>query len=130
SDSNWRKIGINLPASTQNVRFVVDKSSSDFYDDILLGNIEIKERPSCFEPLQLTASNISDTDLELSWTPPTPAPANGYDNDFNTTGTPPSAAATPNRSVATGTMATLSGLTGNTDYYIWVRSDCGTADGS
>lgn len=130
SDPNWRKIGVNLSVNTEQVRFVVDKSSNDFYDDILLDNIVIKEAPNCLEPLQLAASNIAASGLDISWTAPSPAPSNGYAYYYNTTGASPSASATPNGTVPSGTTATLSGLTGNTDYYIWLRSDCGTADGN
>ncbi|WKZ61941.1 MAG: fibronectin type III domain-containing protein [Saprospiraceae bacterium] len=77
--------------------------------------------PSCLPPSALTSSNITATTADISWTPPSPAPSNGYEYYYSTSNTPPGGSGTP----TAGTSVSLSGLTSNTTYYFWVRSDCG-----
>lgn len=137
-DSNllgWRTEYITLPATYVNkvieVRFIVDKDVAGnpyFYDNIILDDVEVKETPACLEPSGITSSNIMLTSADLSWTAPATAPANGYDVYYSTTNTAPTATTTPNTSVGAGvTTANLAGLTANTTYYVWVRSNCGTS---
>ncbi|ROH99395.1 fibronectin type III domain-containing protein [Chryseobacterium daecheongense] len=84
--------------------------------------------PTCLVPMGQTTSAITATSATLSWTAPTPAPANGYQIYYNTTGVPPTSATvgTP----VTGTSTTLNPLTPNTTYYWWVRAVCSPTDSS
>ncbi|RKS97859.1 fibronectin type III domain-containing protein [Chryseobacterium defluvii] len=84
--------------------------------------------PTCLVPMGQTTSAVTATSATLSWTAPTPAPANGYQIYYNTTGVPPTGATvgTP----VTGTSTTLNPLTPNTTYYWWVRAVCSPTDSS
>src|SRR5690606_26028081 len=64
-----------------------------------------------------------------SWIPASPAPANGYEYYYSTSSTPPTTATVASGNT-TDTFASLSGLSANTDYYVWVRSICSSSDTS
>ncbi|MDH6254348.1 hypothetical protein M2347_004075 [Chryseobacterium sp. H1D6B] len=85
--------------------------------------------PTCKVPTALMVGTVNATSGALSWTAPSPVPANGYAYYFNTTNVPPVAGTTPSGTVA-GTSITLTPLLPNTTYYWWVRSVCSTTDSS
>lgn len=141
SDTNspeWRTVGVALAASyagsTIQLRFTVDKDvagNANFYDDVLLDEVQVIQAPTCFEPTTSPATNIAPTSATLNWTAPlspAPAPANGYEYYYSTSNTPPTAATigTPNP----GTSANISSLTSGVTYYWWIRSVCSATDKS
>ena len=84
--------------------------------------------PTCIFPTNITISNISSTSASVNWTASVSAPTNGYDIFVSTSNTPPTAASTPTLTGVTGTSFVLTGLTPSTQYYVWVRSNCGVGD--
>lgn len=83
----------------------------------------------CLLPTAVSVANISATTAQLSWTAPTPAPSNGYAYFVSTSATPPTNATTPTGFTGAGVnVVTLTGLTGSTNYYFWVRTNCGGGD--
>jgi hypothetical protein len=87
-----------------------------YVDDVLIDPV-----PPCPAPTGLTTSSVTDATATLSWTAPSPAPGNGYEYYYSTSNTPPGGAGTD----ASGTSVNISGLSPQTTYYWWVRSDCG-----
>ncbi|MCZ2276747.1 MAG: GEVED domain-containing protein [Bacteroidia bacterium] len=79
--------------------------------------------PSCLPPTQPVGNATSQTTANLSWSGIFPPPAVGYEYAVQTSNTPP-ASGTP----TTGTSASVTGLTPNTTYYLFVRTDCGGGD--
>ncbi|SEM41909.1 Por secretion system C-terminal sorting domain-containing protein [Chryseobacterium taichungense] len=90
---------------------------------ILIDDVVYELMPSCVEPSLLTASNITSTSADVSWTAPVSAPAGGYDVYYSTTNTAPTASDTPQYTGVTGTVQNIPGTSG-TVYYVWVRSNC------
>ncbi|UMQ44152.1 fibronectin type III domain-containing protein [Chryseobacterium sp. Y16C] len=86
--------------------------------------------PTCFAPTNLTSSAITSTSGSVSWTAPSSAPGSGYDIYYTTSTTAPTSATVPSQTVPTGTSVTLSPLSPNTTYYVWVRSRCSGTDQS
>ena len=86
--------------------------------------------PLCGNPSLINASITSQTTASITWTAPTPAPNDGYQYYLSTSSVTPGPAATPTGSLAAGiTSLSLAGLTPLTTYYIWIRSNCGSALG-
>jgi hypothetical protein len=85
---------------------------------------------SCIVPSGLSSTNVTTTSADISWTAPVNAPSSGYDYYYSTTNTAPIATTTPNGTIATGTTANLTALNPSTQYYYWVRSNCGTETSS
>ena len=83
-------------------------------------------------PTALTASGLNGTGGTLSWTAPSPVPSDGYDIFLGPNGgSAPGAGTSPTLQTLSGTDVDedISGLTAETDYEFWVRSDCGSPDG-
>ncbi len=79
---------------------------------------------TCYPPV-VTANSTSTTSGTASWTAPVSAPLpGGYQYVISTSNTAPVGAGTP----TAGTTATFTGLTPDTTYYVFVRSDCGGGD--
>jgi hypothetical protein len=94
-------------------------------------NFEVISAPTCFVPTAINISNITNNSSTINWTEPVPPAGVGYEWEVRTSGAagsgPTGLAASGN--VVTGmTMASVSGLTGNTMYTTYVRSDCGAGD--
>lgn len=86
----------------------------------------IEALPSCAAPFPVTVSAVTSAAATLNWVAPAIVPSNGYEYYISTSNTPPVAGTTPSASSLTGTSTAITGLAGNTDYYLWMRSDCGT----
>src|SRR5690606_12118860 len=71
------------------------------------------------------ATATSTTSANISWTPSTPPPGNGYDYlvSTNPSGTPVIASGT-----TTGTNVNIPGLSAGTTYYVFVRGNCNATD--
>lgn len=79
---------------------------------------------TCGVPTMNAVTAITSTTATISWTPPTIAPSNGYQYYVSTSSATPSGAGT-----ATAlTSINLTGLSPNTTYYVFVRSDCGSSN--
>lgn len=105
-------------------------STSDnyvYFDDI---SITQGAAPSCLAPNSVTGASITTATANISWAAPTTAPASGYELYYSTSPTAPTSTTTPNHTGITGTTRALSGLAANTQYYVWVRSNCTATDKS
>ena len=96
------------------------------------GAVRISYTRTCTaQPTSLTSSSITSTTATISWTAASPAPASGYEYYYSTSSTAPADNATVSGSVAAGVVtANLSSLTASTQYYFWVRSNCGSTKSS
>ena len=95
---------------------------------MLVDDLNWEAKPSCLAPTALTSSNITTTTADISWTPPSPAPSNGYEWEVRTSGvggSGPTGLAASGSTVAGDTDDNVTGLTANTNYTLWVRSNCG-----
>ncbi|UGS20197.1 T9SS-dependent choice-of-anchor J family protein [Flavobacterium cyclinae] len=87
----------------------------------LAGKLLTFTPPSCSAPSGFVASNLTTTSATISWNAATPVPSTGYEYYYSNVNTAPAGAGTPTASLTDN----LSGLTPNTTYYVWLRSDCG-----
>ncbi len=98
------------------------------FDEIALDDFVYEEIPSCDFPSNLQATNVTNNSIDLTWDAPSAAPANGYDWEIV-----PAGDGQGNNVVASGneasTSVTATGLSGNTLYDAYVRSNCGSGDG-
>jgi hypothetical protein len=86
--------------------------------------------PTCLAPTALVTSALTYTTATLNWTASVSNPSNGYDIYYSTSNTAPTAATTPTVNNHTASPYAVTGLTAETSYYWWVRSDCSTTDKS
>jgi hypothetical protein len=85
---------------------------------------------NCFVPtLSPTVTAVGSSSGTISWTPPTPSPASGYQYYISTSSTSPQYGTTPSGNIAAGLSTyTLSGLTSGITYFVWIRSSCGSGE--
>jgi hypothetical protein len=104
-------------------------SSNGEYEDY---TFSVVSAPACSGlPSNIISSTVTTTTATLSWTAASPAPGDGYDIYYSTSSTTPVVGTVATTTTATGiTTKNLSGLTTNTTYYWWVRSNCNGTDKS
>ena len=91
------------------------KSNADF-------NLYYK---TCLAPLNVTASNVKATSVQLDWNATLSAESGGYEYVLISDGSTPDMNTTPTGSVSTGiTTANITGLTFETNYDVYVRAVC------
>ncbi len=91
---------------------------------IVIDDVVYEAVPYCVWPGQLKATNIATTTATLNWSAPQgTAPAQEFRYYYSSSDAPPGAGV--NGTPVQNTFDNISGLSPNTNYYFWVRSDCG-----
>lgn len=93
--------------------------------DMAVDDIRIMETPSCLQPSDLTASNMTLNSADIGWTENNVATK--WEIEYDTAGF---TLGTGMRSVVTSNPANLSGLINGPDFEFYVRSICGRNDTS
>ncbi|RYD52904.1 MAG: T9SS type A sorting domain-containing protein [Sphingobacteriales bacterium] len=130
STSFWTLNSIVLPASyagqTVSFRFLSMSNYGSGTTNQGLDEVAVNNVPTCFTPTGVTVSNITNNSATLTWTAPTPTPANGYRYQIRS----------GNAVVASGTTAAgvttvnVTGLAANAIDTVFVRSLCSATDSS
>jgi gliding motility-associated-like protein len=84
---------------------------------------------TCPAPSNLAVVSTTENAATFSWNAPTGTAPASYDYFISTTNISPSPTDVPTGTSATNSV-TIEGLDAGTQYYFWVRSNCGTADGN
>ncbi|NRR92349.1 T9SS type A sorting domain-containing protein [Winogradskyella undariae] len=120
--SDYESFIVNIPAGTDMYLGFKHGQTAD-YKSYNIDNIVVEPIPSCLEASDLSATNITTTTADLSWT------ENGTTSLYNVevvvSGEVPTGTAT-DVSVASG--FTKSGLTETTVYQFYVQADCTGGD--
>ncbi len=96
---------------------------------MLVDDIYWEPIPSCLAPTAVATSNLTPTSADISWTASASSPI-GYEYEVRTSGAAGSGAtglAASGAVTSPAVMASLSGLTAQTGYTVYVRSDCGSS---
>jgi hypothetical protein len=96
--------------------------------DSLLVTISGQTPPECNAPSGIAVSQITSVSALVRWLAALPLPSGGYQYEIRTSGNPGSGSTGLSQSggVAAGVdSVALSGLTGDVQYYCYLRSDCG-----
>ncbi|MCB0758229.1 MAG: choice-of-anchor J domain-containing protein, partial [Flavobacteriales bacterium] len=134
NSASWLEHTATVPGgipSTTKFRLVALPSTtgtgSQFYNDLLIDDFSVIETPACLMPTGPTATNITGTSADFSWTASTSNPANGYQWEVRSSGAGGSGATglVDNGTTAAGVVtANTALLAGGTTYTLYVRSDC------
>lgn len=84
---------------------------------------------TCSAPTDVVLASIDEDNATFTWTAPADAP-DSYEYYLTTSPVPPVAGTVPTGTGITSTTVTIQDLPANTNYYIWIRSNCGDADGN
>lgn len=100
------------------------------YDAYYFDDICIEAQPSCFDPENFIAQNVSDTSLDLTWSEINTPAATTWDIEYGASGFVPTGVPSAGTTGVVSNPYTISSLTPNTDYDFYVRTDCGSGDTS
>lgn len=88
--------------------------------------LEIVVQPSCIQPKNITATNITANSAEISWEGMTPIGL--YDIYYSTSSTLPSMNAVPVVQGIAANTTTITNLNPYRKYYVWIRENCSTGN--
>ncbi|MBO0357063.1 fibronectin type III domain-containing protein [Hymenobacter sp. BT186] len=111
-------------SATAVVRFT-GKVTATFTSDIGIDNVRIESVNSCLAPLALAVTGTTSTSAVVSWASAGTG-ASGYTVFYGPAGFTPGGTGSQ-QLTATGTTATIPGLTPSTEYQFYVRQTCGTS---
>ncbi|KAA0126105.1 T9SS type A sorting domain-containing protein [Chryseobacterium sp. SN22] len=101
------------------------------YGEVHDYSVNIGAAPGCLAPTNLSVSAIGANSATLSWTAPSSAVGVGYEYYISTSSAAPVSTTPASGSVSNPAAGTsLPNLLPTTNYYVWVRSVCSTADKS
>ena len=135
SATNWQLNTIYLPAYSNKTvifRFAAysKAGSTAGNSSISVDEFTVSVAPTCVPPINLVAAPVTTNTATISWTAPTFTTPASYDLYYSTDSTAiPTATTTPNFSGLTTTSKALTGLSSATQYFVWVRSNCGATNG-
>ncbi|MDT8346564.1 MAG: fibronectin type III domain-containing protein, partial [Flavobacteriaceae bacterium] len=117
----YRQAFINLMPYAGNVvelRFRGERGTS-FTGDLAIDDVSVDEAPPCFPVANVQVTNIGFNTADVSWTEI--GTATLWDIEVVLAGTPPTGTPT---SAGVSNPHTLTGLSSNTAYEVYVRADC------
>ena len=123
--AQWASQSLSLPSGTNSIKFT---ATSAFGNNLYIDNVTVQEAPLCNVPTAIIASAVTQTTATISWTASSSNPTGGYQYEVRTSGAGGSGATglVANGSTPAGDVdADITGLSANTDYFVYVRSDCG-----
>ncbi len=126
--STWEQFDVDLSNYTGTglyIAFLSPKVTNNVYID----DITVMETPACVRPQAMRVEDVADATATVSWNP-SPTGAIGYTVKYRGTTDfdPETATDVTTLNISNGdTVANLTGLTGQTTYYVKVASNCGVA---
>ncbi len=123
NSADYQEFIVTFENYTGNARFIVLKSkipSRSYY--CYVDDITISEIPSCRKPMDVTVDTITSTTAEVSWT------SGGSESQWEVIYGTNVNLNVDQPSVVYSNVATLTGLTPNTLYTVYVRAVCNNSD--
>ena len=118
--SGWYTYEFTIPFT--GTCYIILRGESSYGSATYMDNFIIREAPSCLAVTGLTASNITDNSITLTWTDGVNTSATYSVYDMSDT--------TLVESYITGTTYTVTNLTANTEYTFGVVANCSATDNS
>lgn len=122
---SWKEVIIaltNFLNDTIQIKFVGYRNTNGFAADIAIDDIDIDEAPSCPKPQNLALVSIGTNSATISWQ------SGGATNWNISYGAPGTSAGTGTLVNTSSNPSTISGLSANTNYDVFVRDSCGSGD--
>ncbi len=113
-----------LSGENRHIAFKHNSNANNYY--FWLDNFEVDLSPTCIEPNGFAVNSVTANSATISWTASTSNPAS-YQVYCSINNTAPAEDETNVETTPENTID-LSGLSETTQYYVWVRSDCGASD--
>ena len=125
SDADWQQEIIDISSYVGQDIYIAWHYYGNYQYYVYLDDIMIEQPPACSDPGNLTASNITSSQADLSWTEY--GNASVYNIELGLAGFTPTGNAT-NSGVSN--PFTVTGLNSNTAYDYYVQADCAASGGA
>jgi len=128
-NEDWALVVVNLPnsnVSNLRVRFRGERGDG-FSGDMAIDEFNLVEAPTCPQPSDLNINNVTDTTVDVSWTAASSS-QDTFDLEVIPSGSIPTG--TPTVEDVTSNPFTVTNLSSETEYDVYVRADCGSGDES
>ncbi|WLD23868.1 T9SS type A sorting domain-containing protein [Flavobacterium dauae] len=123
--TGWKEYIVPLPVTTDDYFAIAFYGASSQYPNIYLDDVYYEDLSPCIFPLGIDVTNVTTTSADISWDASIAAGVTGYEYEIrDVTGT-----VVKSGSTTGATSATITGLTSATEYFVYVRSKCGTSSG-
>ncbi len=120
---------VSFGGYTGNGKYVVfyairpDAASATQYNQFYLDDITLRTIPNCFWPSEVVLNSVTNEGATITWTPdPRTSSPSSWEVEYGEEGFEPG---TGNTASVTDTTITLTDLTPNTAYDVYIRANCG-----
>ncbi|MFY9592002.1 MAG: fibronectin type III domain-containing protein, partial [Bacteroidales bacterium] len=116
-----------LSGENMHIAFRHNSNSSIYY--YWLDDFVVDLSPSCVEPANFSLGTVTPNSALVQWNPLSTEPDNGYDLYFSLNNTAPTETSMPTYNTDEDSFL-IDGLDEETDYYVWLRTNCSDTDQS
>ncbi len=123
---DWEQAFVDLSAyagQTIQLKFIVDEAGFSIFDDFAIDDVFVGELPDCINVNSVNVENVGSNNITLSWNEANSPLSTNWQIVYGAPGIDPNAE-TP-LDVNNNISYVLNGLTDQTDYELYIRSDCG-----
>ncbi len=122
----WRDTAVSLSAYSGVVQFrFVGIRGTSFTGDMAVDDVRISKPVTCFQPINLSASNLGANSATLNWSANSQSTGNSFEISYGLNLNNPGLGT---MATVTGTSTTITGLTASSQYCFYVRENCGGGD--
>ncbi|MFA5574912.1 MAG: fibronectin type III domain-containing protein [Brumimicrobium sp.] len=126
--ASWTEVSLNLPDASADY-YIAFEGTSNWAHGLDIDDVEVREGPTCPQPSALAQTAITTSSVDVNWTEN--GSATTWNVEVGPTGfTPGTSTEVVADNGNTTQASSLSGLSGNTSYDIYVQADCGPGDQS
>lgn len=121
--NTWEQFDVDFSAYEGTGRYIAFMAPKGVTNYVYIDDITVMQTPACVRPQSLVVSDVMDDEATITWTA-SPSGANGYTVMWSTLDFDPETSTTAMSATVTDTTYTITGLNGQTGYYVKVAANC------
>ena len=121
--NTWEQFDVDFSAYEGTGRYIAFMAPKGVTNYVYIDDITVMQTPACVRPQSLVLSDVMDDEATITWTA-SPSGANGYTVMWSTLDFDPETSTTAMSATVTDTTYTITGLNGQTGYYVKVAANC------
>ena len=125
--TSWTEVSVILPSPSSDY-YIAFEGTSNWARGMNIDDVTVEEGPTCPNPTGLVSSSITGNSVGLTWV--AGALETQWNVEWGTVGFTPGTGTGLDSTSVTAASHTVTGLTPETNYDIYVQADCGAGDES